>query len=297
MSLEDSVREYIPLEKIEFDPDQPRKNFGDEDDESKADLRRLKKSIEELGILDPIKVTPNTEGKFVIIDGHRRATIAKELGYTTIKCDVFPTMDAKVFQKARYHLQNMLRNWKPLERAELFQQLKNLGGFKTNKEVSAYIGVSESLVGNALHLRGYKLQYLELMAQYHLPGTYDIQFTRLKDKLRKIKDIEIDKIIRILLDKIRYKVIKNAKDLRRVGQVFLRASMHEDELHEFLTTDMTVKELNDKVELTGSVWELERVIDLMIRKLQNSEPFTQKELEGIDRLRTLIPKVPRSNKK
>lgn len=291
MSIEDSVREYIPLEKIQLDPNQPRKSsFGEEDEESKADLRNLKKSIQELGILDPIKVVPNKEGKYIVIDGHRRATIARELGRETIKADVFQVMDPQVFQKARYHMQNMIRDWKPLERAELFQQLKNTG-FKTNKEVASYIGVSESLVGKSMHLRGYKLQFLELMAQYHLPGTYDIYFARLKEKLRKIKEIEIDKIIRILLDKIRYKVITNARDLTRVGKVFLRASMHEDELYEFLTTDMTVQELSDKVELTGSVAELERVIDLVSSKLQKGESFTQKELEGIESLQRLFSKI------
>jgi len=53
-------------------------------------FRGLKRSIEAVGILENIIVysDPNQKGKYCLIDGLQRLTIAKELGLETIPCQV-----------------------------------------------------------------------------------------------------------------------------------------------------------------------------------------------------------------
>lgn len=66
----------IPLEFIEPDPDQPRKNVGD--------ISELKESIAAVGIIQPIVVSPHGADRFRIIAGERRFTAAKALELQTV---------------------------------------------------------------------------------------------------------------------------------------------------------------------------------------------------------------------
>jgi len=66
----------IPIENVEPDPDQPRKNMGD--------IEELKASIAVHGIIQPIVVSPHGAESFLIITGERRYTAAKALGLESV---------------------------------------------------------------------------------------------------------------------------------------------------------------------------------------------------------------------
>ncbi len=62
------------------------------------------------------------------------------------------------------------------------------------------------------------------MERYDLPETYRVEFLRLKPKLRKVRDLEVDAITRILFEKVKCGILKNAKAGDRVtDEVFGRA--------------------------------------------------------------------------
>lgn len=58
--------ELIPLAQVYGNPDQPRKYFNDEQ------LTELAVSIEENGLIQPVTVRPDCEGRYMIIAGERR---------------------------------------------------------------------------------------------------------------------------------------------------------------------------------------------------------------------------------
>jgi ParB-like chromosome segregation protein Spo0J len=57
----------LPMNQVERDPNQARKDFGTEGEKNK-----LKKSIEKYGIEEPLKVSEISENRYIIMDGHRR---------------------------------------------------------------------------------------------------------------------------------------------------------------------------------------------------------------------------------
>ena len=62
---------FIPIEQIEVNPDQPRKNFD------AAELNDLKDSIKIHGLIQPITVRRMAEGQYQLISGERRWRASK----------------------------------------------------------------------------------------------------------------------------------------------------------------------------------------------------------------------------
>ena len=53
---------------------------------SKEQFNNLKKSIEKFGFVDPVIVNKNSERKNVIIGGHQRVNVARQIGIKSIPC-------------------------------------------------------------------------------------------------------------------------------------------------------------------------------------------------------------------
>ena len=68
----------LPLEAISPNPGQPRRSF------EPAPLEALKRSIEREGLLQPIAVLRDGNGRFLIAAGERRYRAFRELGRSTI---------------------------------------------------------------------------------------------------------------------------------------------------------------------------------------------------------------------
>ena len=80
---------HLPLEDIEPDPDQPRKEFSPER------LEALVESIREIGVEEPIQVVSRVDGPgYVIRSGETRWRASKLAGKTTIPAIVKERLDA-----------------------------------------------------------------------------------------------------------------------------------------------------------------------------------------------------------
>lgn len=274
----------LPIEQIQWDPNQPRKDFGTEGDEN-----RLKVSIQEHGILEPIEVSALEGSNFIIVDGHRRYIIAQKLGFKTIPCIVYPELKKGDLETIRFEIQTNQRRWKPSERSEALNRIKTEKGFRSNRELAQYLGLSETVVANSLQLRDLVLEYHDLMAKYDLSEAYRVEFMRLKPKLRKLGNMEVNHIIENIFERIQNHVIKNAKDLRKLGRIFLRATANEKELMNFLSDpDMTIEELEQRTLQSGSSLLVEQLIKYISTKRQEGVDFSSQEREFLDQLRILL---------
>ena len=52
----------------------------------KKDYEQLRKSIKSFGLVDPILINKNKDRKGIIIGGHQRFRIARDLGYKKVPC-------------------------------------------------------------------------------------------------------------------------------------------------------------------------------------------------------------------
>ncbi len=277
----------LPIAKIEKDSDQPRRNLGE-----KYDEHRLKTSIKDYGIEEPLKVSEREPGRFIIMDGHRRFTCAQSLGLKTIPCRIYPRMHEGEFEARRFQMQNNRKPWKPLERAQSINRIRNGLGFKTLKDLAEFLYMSQSSVGYSLALRDIRVDYTDMMEKYKLNQSYRTEFLKLKDKLRKIRTFEVDQIVEIIFDKVAHQVIKNAKEFRVLKRTFLRANANSSELYQFLKNpDMTTKELEQRALQSGSSLLIEQLIQKITEKRKDGISFSTKEKDCLKQLQILITKV------
>ncbi len=274
----------LPLEKLHPDNDQPRKDLGDQNDRSK-----LRSSIEKYGIETPLSVSLRNDGQYVIIDGHRRYLCAKDLGIKEVACRVYPHLPEGEIESRRFEIQNNRKAWRPLERAMSLSRIKQEYGFKTNRELADHVHMSETPVANSMQLKNEQISHLEMMANLGLETSYQIEFIRLKPKLRKIKEIEVFEIIEIIFEKVSHQVIKTSRDFRKLGRVFKRATANEKELYRFLKNpDMTVEELSVVTDQSGFTLIIEELMNEITEKKAKGEEYTGREEEFLKKLLGLL---------
>jgi len=135
---------YIPLDKIDPNPHQPRVHFDHEQ------LEDLISSIRAHGVMQPITVTPKSDGRYELIAGERRLRASKIAGMGTIPSIVRTANEQQKLELAL--IENVQRqDLNPLEEARAYLQLQHEFGL-TQEEVSMRAGKSRSQVANTIRL-------------------------------------------------------------------------------------------------------------------------------------------------
>lgn len=274
----------LPIDQVARDVNQPRKDFGTD-----GDTNRLLLSIKMYGIETPIVVSEQEPGYYLIVDGHRRFICAQKLGYTHIPCRVYPALSDGELETRRYEIQNNRRPWRPLERAEALERIKNTHNLTSNVQLAEHLGISEAIVANSMQLHKQKFSHLELMKEYGLTESYMNEFVRLKPKLRKIQQWEVDDIIINIFERIRNNVIASSKELRKLGSVFQRATLHEKLLAQYLADpDMKVKDLQQAADQSLFSLNVENVIRTVSERRAQGVAFKEQEHTFLQQLRDLL---------
>lgn len=280
-SLRNSLKPYpfrfaeLPIDLIEGDPNQPRKAFGLR---AGGDYDRLLKSISHYGIEDPLKVCELEEGRYIIMDGHRRFACAKELNFKTAPCRIYPKMNLGEFEARRYEMQNNRREWKPIEKANAVHKIKTEYSNASIKDIADLIGIRQKVIFHFEELRNTRLDYLELMAEYHLKDSQRMGFIDLLPRLRKIKQYEVDDIVKILFKKMNDGLLYRRGDFTALSKVFSDASLHEEELTYFLTEfKLSVTELYEMTLLSGLSTQIKFLINELNAKKNGNIKLTEKE--------------------
>ena len=127
----------VPVQAIEPDPEQPRKEFDEQG------LEQLARSIQAEGLLQPIVVRPVAEGRFRIVAGERRWRAVVRLGWETVPAIVRDEDEARL--KRLQLLENLVRrDISPVETARAYRRLMDQG--MTAKEIGQAIGVDPSVI-------------------------------------------------------------------------------------------------------------------------------------------------------
>ena len=106
----------LALDQIEVNPYQPRTNFNEEAIES------LAKSIQALGLIQPITVRKTDSEKFQLVSGERRLRAAKIIGLSSIPSFIRTADDQEILEMAL--VENIQReDLDPIEVALSYQRL------------------------------------------------------------------------------------------------------------------------------------------------------------------------------
>jgi ParB family chromosome partitioning protein len=132
---------HLSPDLIDPDPEQPRKDFGEEG------LVRLAESFRRFSQLHPVLV--RKEGsRYVLVTGERRWRAAKLAGMATIQCLVCKSGDVRSVQL----IENILReDLQPIEEARAYQAIMKREGWGI-REMAKHLHLEHSRVAKALKL-------------------------------------------------------------------------------------------------------------------------------------------------
>jgi ParB family chromosome partitioning protein len=135
---------FIPLDKLNANPSQPRKNFDGEA------LRELADSIRKHGVIQPLLVEEAGDGAYIIIAGERRSRAARMAGLTEVPALIRSYSDEQRMEISL--IENIQRaDLNPVEEAMAYRQLMDLTGLSQD-EVAVRVGKNRATVANTLRL-------------------------------------------------------------------------------------------------------------------------------------------------
>ena len=138
--------QQVAVDLIKRNPRQPRVKFNEEE------LNELAASIREHGVIQPLIVTPNSDGTFVLIAGERRWHAAQRAGLRAIPVVTRLASNQELLELAL--IENVQRaDLNSMEEAEAYRQLVEDFGL-SHESVAKRVGKSRVAVTNTLRLLG-----------------------------------------------------------------------------------------------------------------------------------------------
>jgi len=160
----------IPLSEIDCDPNQPRKEFDEEE------LRSLARSIDEYGQLSPVLVQRQGRDRYLLVAGERRLRAHRILERDDIQAVVI-NGNAKVISV----IENSQRaNLLPIEEAEAYLALVEELNF-TQEEAAAVVGTKRSTFAEILRINDLPPHIKEECRTSDTPKSTLIQIARIQD--------------------------------------------------------------------------------------------------------------------
>ena len=153
ITAEKSAYQLLPIYKVEPNPDQPRRDFDEEE------LQALADSIGEHGIIQPLTVRELKSGYYQIIAGERRWRAARLANLTEVPVVIIEADDKKAMELAL--IENLQRqDLNPVEEALGYKSLMEDYGL-TQEDAAKRVGKSRPAVANALRLLGLHPEVLD----------------------------------------------------------------------------------------------------------------------------------------
>ena len=170
---------YLPLEKVQPNPYQPRRIFD------RAGLDELALSIKEYGVMQPITVRLINGYRYELIAGERRLRASKIAGVETIPAVVVNISDQDSAVLAL--IENLQRqNLHFLEEAEGFQNLMIDYGF-TQEEMATRVGKNQSTIANKLRVLRLSKEVQKILLEQDLTERHARALLKLPDEDKQLE--------------------------------------------------------------------------------------------------------------
>ena len=188
-AVESSAYQILPIYKVEPNPDQPRRDFDEEE------LQALADSISVHGVIQPLTVRQMPTGYYQIIAGERRWRAARLANLSEIPVVIVEADDKKAMELAL--IENLQRqDLNPVEEALGYQALIEEYGL-TQEEAAGRVGKSRPAVANALRLLGLSPAVLEKLKNGEMSAGHARAILTLKTEKKQLEAAQ--KIISLAL--------------------------------------------------------------------------------------------------
>ena len=178
-SFEQSAYRELPIYKVEPNPDQPRREFDEEE------LQALADSIAVHGVIQPLTVRELPSGYYQIIAGERRWRAARMANLSDVPVVVIEADDKKAMELAL--IENLQRqDLNPVEEALGYQALIEEYGL-TQEETASRVGKSRPAVATSLRLLGLNEEVLDLLKRGELTAGHARAILSLKSEKKQLE--------------------------------------------------------------------------------------------------------------
>ena len=160
-------------------PNQPRKNFD-------FDLiNDLADSIKEHGLIQPISVIDNKDGKYIIVAGERRWRASQVIGLKKVPVNILSSDDQNTFELAL--VENIQReDLNPIETAKAIKKLINDYNF-SNDQILKITGKKRASIINTLRILELPNQVIDLIIDNKLTRGHAIALLSFEDESKIIE--------------------------------------------------------------------------------------------------------------
>ncbi len=167
----------LSVSRVYGNPDQPRKYFDP------AKLTELAESIQREGLLQPIKVRPDGNGRFMVVCGERRLRAHEIAGIKTIRADVVDELD-DVTLGIQAIVENLQRaDITPLEEAAAFQRMLDQG--IAAEDLAKRLGMKQVFrIFERTTLLNLRAEYQDLLRKKILSNAQAYEMSRLPPHLQ-----------------------------------------------------------------------------------------------------------------
>lgn len=154
---------WLPVEKIIKNELNPRSESAFKPDE----LEGLRHSIRNLGILDPVIVTPYDD-LYKLIEGERRYACAKLEGIKEIPAIIVNRMSGHDEVVAMFNLHMQRRGWQIGEELVAIERLMSENGHLSHEEMAKELGMAPRTLKDRLDLLGMEAHVLQAIIRGEL---------------------------------------------------------------------------------------------------------------------------------
>ena len=271
----------IPLERLEVNPNQPRKYFDE------VALAELAESIKIHGIIQPLVVNELYNGKFMIIAGERRYRAAKLAGLTAVPCVLKEYSDRQI--KEISLIENLQReDLNPIEAARAVKQLMDEYNF-SQEAVADRIGKSRPTVNNMIRLLNLTPEVITFVEQGLLSPGHARAIVTITDKALqfKVAKTTIDKKLSVReVERLVREVLKPKKpnDLRPRYFQSPELVNFTEELQRVFSTRVSIQGTDNRGRISIDYFskdDLDRIFDLI--ELLKNKKLTLQDLSNFNK--------------
>ncbi|MBP1152530.1 ParB/RepB/Spo0J family partition protein [Methylocaldum sp. RMAD-M] len=244
----------IPIDLIDPDPDQPRKEFME------GSLRELAESMKSEGQIEPIEVTESGDGRYMLVIGERRWRAAQYGGIAELEAKI-KTLDPR--QRLRRQLiENLQReDMSALDTARAIKRLVETEGSAV--AAARAIGKSEAQVSKYLSVLNLPPAASELAAT---------KVTRDVETLTTLAKIERDD------EKAAQAIVEEAKATGKISRGRVREIAQQ--LNGSLQGKRNMRKLNADAVDSGNKARTPRQPIITAAELQNNDPKRESKRNG-----------------
>jgi len=168
---------------IQITPDhryQPRKTFN------KEELQNLSASIKNEGLLQPIIINQDDNGKYWLIAGERRFRACKMANFKEIEAKVYYKKDPSFLAKIAV-IENVQReNLNPIEEAMAFQRLIDSYGYN-QQNIADELGKDRTTINQILSINKLPDEIKKECLRIDIPKRALVAISRIKNKKEQLK--------------------------------------------------------------------------------------------------------------